>query len=345
MSTAGANWNATLDLGESTMIVAKAATQTKMPIPGVEFAWESEDTDIATVDGGMIESVRAGTSKITATALGRGISVNFTVTVLSEVKSVVITAPGDEFYLSNGESVALAASARDAAQDADVAGHEGNDVPVDLTFMSSDDSVIEIDGANANAVGVGSAKITAHYGDIASDAITINVTPGGDVTHQLTYTRIAAADRKFHIAWSDDSTDVAIYGPGDTAPDAPALASSGNGGTNAVYTVQVRIFDSEGNANIDDGADVAANLEARVQGSSIDAVGIEVALTDGIATIIVHNDDGDTQAANNTLVAAATTNAVVGVGVSRIILSYPGADDITLPAITVTEATEAPADE
>ena len=80
--------------------------------------------------------------------------------------------------------------------------------------------MIEIDGSTAKAVGVGEATITAHYGEgdaeVKSKGIKINVTPGGDVTHKLTYTRInAARSCKFHIAWSHDSTDVAIYGPGD----------------------------------------------------------------------------------------------------------------------------------
>ena len=340
MGVAGDNWDATLDLGESTMIVAKAATQTKEPIPGVAFAWESEDTEIATVDNGMIDAVSAGTSMITATAMGRGIEVSFTVTVLSQVKSVVMTSPADGFFLSNGESVSLEASARDEEQDGDVAGTEGADVPVDLTFMSSDESVIEIDGSTANAVGVGSAKITAHYADIASDAITINVTPGGDITHKLTYTLITAADRTFHIAWSSDSSAVAVYGPGDALPVAPDLASGGTGGAEVMYTVQIRIFDSEGNAEID--ANVTGGLEARVQGSSIDAAGIRIAVAAGIATVTVTNDDGD--GLTNKMLVAAGDNAVVGAGTSHIILSYPGADDIALPAITVTEATEAPAE-
>ncbi len=346
MGVAGDKWDVTLDVGESTMIVAKAATQTKMPILGVDFMWSSKDGDVASVDGGMIEALEPGTSEITAAALTRGIAVKFTVTVLSEVKSIVMDSPADGFFLSNGESVGLEATAYDKAQDKDTDGRDGTAVPVDLTFMSSDDSVVEIDGSTANAVGVGTATITAHYGEgdaeVKSEGIKINVTPGGDVTHKLTYTRIGADDRKFHIAWNVDSTAVAIYGPGDTVPD--EAPEDGTGGAEVVYTVQVRIFDSEGNPNIDEAADTADNLEVAVQGTGIDATGISVALQDGAATITVNNDDGD-GLADKALVAAANTNAVTGPGTARIILSYPGADDIALPAITITEETEEPEDD
>lgn len=340
MGTPGKNWDTTLDVGETTTITAKAATQAATPIPGVEFGWASKDEDVATVDDGMIEGHEPGTSEITVTAMGRGIAVKFTVTVLSEVKSIVIDSPADGFFLSNGESVALEATAYDKAQDADKAGTEGTAVPVEgITYMSSDDSVVEIDDSTAKAVGVGTATITAHYDDVKSKGIKINVTPGGDVTHKLTYTRISAADRKFQIYWNADSTAVAVYGPGDTVPDMDP--HDGTGGGDVVYTVQVRLFDSEGNANVDETADTATDLEAMVQGTGIGADGITVALQDGAATITVNNDDGDT-ATDKALVVATGVNAVSGPGTARIILSYPGADDIALPAITVTSTTFVP---
>ena len=121
--------------------------------------------------------------------------------------------------------------------------------------MSSDESVVEIDGSTAEAVGVGSAKITAHYGDFASKAITINVTPGGDVTHKLTYTRISAADRTFHLFHSSGKVVNAVYGPGEDRTE----GSGGSGSADVEYTVQVRIFDSEGKAAVDTSLDNAAN--------------------------------------------------------------------------------------
>ena len=343
MGDAGDKWDPILDVGETTMIVAKAATQTKMPIIGVDFMWSSKNEDAVTVDGGMIEAVGTGSSEITVAALTRGIAVKFTVTVLSEVKSIVIDSPADGFFLSNGESVGLMATAYDNTDDDGVPEDtaDENKVPVDITYMSSDDSVVEIDGSTAKAVGVGEATITAHYQDVKSKGIKINVTPGGDVTHKLTYTRIGAADRKFHIVWSSDSTAVSVYGTSDIG-EGNDSAGAGNNNNTVVYTVQVRIFDSEGNANVDtsvgsgDTGDIGIKLQPET--GVLDVAGVTVTdLTAGIATITVANA---TATVTDKALVASASSAVAGTGVVRIILSYPGADDIALPAITVTEETE-----
>lgn len=336
MGTPGKNWDVTLDIGETTTIVAKAATQTKMPILGVTFSWASKDEDNVTVDGGMIEAVGTGTSEITATADGRGIAVKFTVTVLSEVKSVVIDSPSDGHFLSVGESVGLEATAYDAAQDDKKAGIEGDPVPVEsITYMSSDESVISIDGSKATAEGVGSATITAHYAGIKSKGIKINVTPGGDVTHIITYTRILASARSIHIIWSSDSTAAALFTGSEDRMD-------GSGSTtdpaDVVYMVKVNEYDSEGNYAPDEG--VTSGLSVRLQQSSdvLHTDGIAVSLTAGEGTVTVATS-ADGGLASKEL-AASSANAVVGAGQSSIILSYPGADDVKLPGITVTEETE-----
>ena len=340
MGTPGGKWDTTLDVGETTMIVAKAATQTAEPIPGVAFGWSSKNEEAVTVDGGMIEAVGTGSSEITATAMGRGIAVKFTVTVLSEVKSVVITSPGSPFYLSVDESVDLEATARDAAQDDKKSGIEGDEVPVALTFMSNNEDVISIDGNTATAEGVGEAKITAHYGDVASKAIEIKVTPGGSTTHLITFRVIDSDDRAFHIVWGADSTTAAIYAPGDERGD--AANTDGAAGGTVVFNVTVNEYDSEGNYAPD--TDVSAGLTVKLQqsGDVLDDEGITVALTSGEGTVTI------TAAADGGLdskaLVGSSGNAVVGAGISRIILSYPGADDRVLPAVTVTEETEAPAD-
>ena len=336
----GGDWNVTLDHGKTTSIVAKAATQTKMPILGVTFTWASSDAEKVTVDDGMIEAVGTGTAEITATAVGRGIAVTFDVMVLSEVKSIVITSPSDGDLISNGESIPLVATARDAAQDDKMAGIEGTEVDVDITFESSDPSVISIDGSTATAKSVGEADITAKYEGVSSKAITINVTPGGEVTHIITFTRILTAARSIHIIYNADSTAAALFTGNEDRMD-------GSGSTtdpaDVVYTVAVNEYDSEGNYATDTGATVAS-LTFRLQQSSevLDDTGITVSLIGGEGTVTVATsaDGGLTSKA----LTGSFSNAVVGAGTSRIILSYPGADDRVLPAIMVTEAVEPAAD-
>ena len=338
---AGSKWDVTLDVGESSVLLAKAATQTKMPIIGVEFMWSSKDEDVATVAGGMLEAVGTGTSEITVAALTRGVAVKFTVTVLSDVKSIVIDEPSDGFFLSNGESVGLKATAYDEAQDADKAGIEGTAVPVEsITFMSSDDSVVSIDGSTATAEGVGTATITAHYADVKSKGIKINVTPGGDVTHVITYTRILAPQRSIHIIWSPDSTAVGIF-----TADEDRMAGSGDttDPADVVYNIAVNEFDSEGNYAPD--SEVSGGVTVRLQPATgvLSTDGIAVALSSGEGTVTVStsSNGGITDKA----LVASGANAVVGAGTARLILSYPGADDVALPAIMVTEATEEPEDD
>ena len=344
---AGADWDVTLDFGDATTIVAKAATQTAMPIVGVSFTWASKNEDAVTVDDGMIQAVGTGTSEITVTAEGRGIAVKFDVMVLAEVKSVAMTMPvaeGGSFFLSNGETVDLKANAYPKArEDGAIVDEPGDPIDVGITYKSSKPSVVEIDGSTAKAVGVGSANITAHYADVASKAITINVTPGGVTTHLITFRVIDSAQRTFNIVWSSDSTAVAIYAPGDDVGD--AANTDGAAGGTVTFNIAVNEYDSEGNyepdANAAAGTETAPGLTFRLQqtGEVLDAEAIAFGnFSAGETTVVV------TAAADGGLTAKAlvgsSTNAVVGAGQARIILSYPGADDRPLPVITVKESTE-----
>ena len=334
MSDAPKNWDTVLDVNETTMITAKAANQAGEAIPGVEFGWASKNEDAVTVDGGMIEAVGTGSSEITVTAMGRGIAVKFTVDVLSEVKAIVIDSPANNFYLSNGESVAIMATAYDTALDDGAVDADAEKVNVNITYQSSNTDVITIDGSTAKAVGVGSASITAHYQDVKSKGITINVTPGGDVTHKITYTRIAASDRTFTRVYPADDPDTdadesetatAVRGPGYMKGSDPTTIGTGGdsgAGIDVVYTVQVREFDSEGNAEID--GDYTGTLDFTIQGSAITTAAVTVAAaTAGETTVTV---------AHNSNVAD-----VAAEGMARIILSMPGADKVALPAVIVVK--------
>ena len=193
---AGDDWDSTLNVGESLTIVAKAGSEDGNPDPGSLVPVESTDdnTVLAVTDDGantgMIEAVGSGTGTVSVTLVGRGIDLEFDIHSLAEVKLVEIDSPADGHFMLVGESVDLEATAYDSEADKD----DDNVVMTDLlTFKSSNTAVVTIDGSKAKAVGVGSADITAHVGDVESEAITINVSPTGDTTHKLTFTRIAAS--------------------------------------------------------------------------------------------------------------------------------------------------------
>ena len=245
MGKVGGDWDTKLDIGDMTSIVAKAATQTEEVIP-VEFEWVSKDPVTASVDDGVIEGLRNGSTTIEVTAVGRGIKISFGVSVLADVKLVVLNSPTSGYYLPLGESVALEATAWDAKEN-------GETVDTDITFTTSNADVVSIDGSTATAEGVGSAKVRAWVGDVKSDEVTINVSPGGDLTHQLTYTRISEADRTItRTVTSDAGATPVTY-----SYDQPVM-----------FTVQVRKFTSEGTTPVDTAAS-DANLDTESQDQTV----------------------------------------------------------------------------
>ena len=167
--------------GEETSLIARAGTQSGDPLP-VEYAWESEDPAIASVEDGTIEGVNRGTTEITVSLVGRGIAVTIPVTVHDPVKGIVLTATSAT-TVQKGTDVTITAVAYDAVQ-TDAAGAEGNEVPgVTFTWVSSNESVATVDtgGSNSNAMpaikthAAGSAEIQAVVGDVRSNKIMVDV--------------------------------------------------------------------------------------------------------------------------------------------------------------------------
>ena len=166
--------------GSSTVYAAKAASVNKEPIP-VTFSWASDDEEVASVTStspvsAMISGNRKGNATVTMSADGRGIEVEFKVTVHDVVKGL-IASTGDDTRLAIGDEITVNAEARDAAQDDDVAGPEGAVVPdITVTWMSSNEDVATVDEDGVvTAKGAGSADITAHVGDVTSNKISVTV--------------------------------------------------------------------------------------------------------------------------------------------------------------------------
>ena len=323
---AGDDWDSTLNVGESLTITAKAGSEDGEPVSGVQFLWTTDDNTVLAVtdDGantGMIEAVSSGSAKVTVTLVDRGIDLEFSIDALAEVKLVVIDSPDTGHFMLVGESVALEATAYDSEADQDA----DNVVMTDLLeFKSSNTSVVMIDGSKAKAVGVGSADITAHVGDVKSDAITINVSPTGDTTHKLTFTRVAAADLEI------ERTQTA----GDDTPNDPADDTFTYAGGNAttpdgsvVFTVHIRSISADGTTPIDTNISAATGITVRVQGDAdvIVVANVSIAASSGIATITI-----------------PTANGWDMTGMARLIVSYDTganyAEEVVLPAVTVVDA-------
>ena len=201
-----------LNLAEEDMtsFVAKAASQDGEAIPGVTFTWSSDDPVSASITpDGMLEANRAGDAKITLVVDGRGIKVSFTVNVLAEIKSVVIS--GGVRVIPVGEKTTLTGK---AYSEKDGGGVEIKGAKI--TWASSDDNVASVKDGVVTGKSAGDADITASSGGVDSKAVTITVTGGAVRPHQLTY-----------LSPSVDSFEVPAYGEDHDNAGKPNYDSGG----------------------------------------------------------------------------------------------------------------------
>ena len=334
------DWDDKLNVGESLTITAKAASEDGEPIAGVTFIWETNDNTVLAVtdDGantGMIEAVSSGPAKVMVTLEGRGIDIEFSIEALSKVKFVEIDSPANDHFLLVGESVDLEATAYDADEN-DPDRDEDNEVGTDLLeFRSSNTAVVMIDGSTAKAVGVGSADITAHVGDVKSKAITINVSASGDVTHKLTFTRIASSSLKItrtinNSGTVDDATDDFYDYTGGNTDTAGQIR----------FTVHIRTLAADGTATLSE-ITATDGLSTRIQGKdgviTTDSTIAAVSGAPGVFTITIGGAGGDTTAGS--LMNDGNWGET---GSARLIVSYDSgtnyAEDAVLPAVTVVDA-------
>ena len=316
------DWDSTLNVGDELTITAKAASEDGEAIAGISFLWEPADATVLAVtdDGantGMIEAISSGSTKVKVTLEDRGIDIEFNIVALSEVKFVRIDSPKTGHYLNVGESVALAATAFDSEEDQD----SDNVVETDLLeFRSSNTSVISIDGKTATAEGAGYSDITAHVGNVKSKAVRIHVSPSGDTTHKLTFTRIAESKLTITRTVVDASADPLTY-----------TYSGGNAATpdgSLSFTVHVRNLTDN---KVDDGVTANTGMSVRVQGD------------DGVIGTVPDTTTGITVATGVVTITIAADGWGVP-GTAKLIMSYDSgsnyAEDLVLPAVTVEDAEE-----
>ena len=159
---------ATVEVGRTQRFVATAKASDGTVISGVDFAWSSSNTAVATINNnGVATAVAAGTATIRAT--GNGVSsAAVTITVTVAPVATVAISPSSTQELMIGETVTFTAMARTAG------GTVRGDVSI--SWASSDTSVVTITSAGvATAVGAGSAMVRATADGITSSPVTINV--------------------------------------------------------------------------------------------------------------------------------------------------------------------------
>ena len=147
--------------GDTVRLVAEATDANGHSVEAVtEFVWSSSDTLVAVVDSaGLLTAVGGGTTTVTAAA--GEVAGAVPVTVVQSAGTVVVSP--EESTITLGDTLRLAAEAFDDN------GHrvEG----AEFSWESSDASVAWVDAAGlAEAIGEGTAKITATAGDASGVA-------------------------------------------------------------------------------------------------------------------------------------------------------------------------------
>ena len=182
-NTAGLSY--TLEAGDTVQLVAKAASPDMEAIGSVMFTFADDGEGMVTVSPtGMITAVKPGPGTITVTAVGRGISLDVKVIVLSEVKLVTVAL--DDFQSATipiGFTTDLVATAYNVAEDQT---DENIIMGATFTWMSDAEDVATVDGGTVTGVSAGTANIKATSGGKTSKAFKVTVTSAGRTTHSLT---------------------------------------------------------------------------------------------------------------------------------------------------------------
>ncbi len=118
-------------------------------------SWRSSNSSVATVDGGEVTALSAGTAKITATADGKSATCNVTVTGNEFVEVTSVTLNRTELELKRGNSFTLTATVSPE-----------NATENEVLWSSSDASVATVENGLVSAKAVGTARITASCGKV-----------------------------------------------------------------------------------------------------------------------------------------------------------------------------------
>ena len=202
-------------LGDTLRLSAEALDANGNAVAGEEFAWESSDVSVATVDAsGLVTAVANGVATVTATA--GSTSGGAAVTVDQVVASVAVD-PAADTLPALGDTLRLSAEALDA---------NGNVVAdAEFAWESSDPSVATVDATGlVTAAANGAATVTATAGSasgtaavtVAQEVTAVIVSPSTDTVLVTETVRLSAeaADANGHtasaeFAWASDDTRVA----------------------------------------------------------------------------------------------------------------------------------------
>jgi len=241
---------ATVSIGATTPFQATPKDASGKPVAGVNVFWNSEHTDIATVNSsGVVTGVALGTTHIAASA--GGASATATVTVTDQPVASVTVKPTSS-SIRVGQTVTLTGTAYDAAGDV-LSGRT-------IAWTSSDESIATVDVSGVvTGVGPGGAVITGTAeGKQGTATVTVSAVPVARVdvkpaadtlvlgdSVQLTATAFDSAGNVITgrtPAWTSSNSSVAIVtsdGQVFSRASGTAKITATIGGKSAAATITV----------------------------------------------------------------------------------------------------------
>jgi uncharacterized protein YjdB len=152
------------------------------PVPGATVTWASADPKVAIVEGGKVTALGSGLAHITATAGNVVGSAEVRVTIPAKL----------EVQPRQLELFGVGARAPVKAQVLDDSGAVLADEPV--SFASSDEKVIRVEGNELVTAGLGTAKVTASAAGLGAELqVTVKQPEFAKVELQQTEVKLSAA--------------------------------------------------------------------------------------------------------------------------------------------------------
>ena len=146
--------------------------------------WLTSNPAVATVSDGVVTGVGAGQAEISAKAGVYTSTCKVTVTVT--LKGIQLQK---EISVNRGETATLTATL------------EPSDATADITWESSDESVVTVSEGELTGVGVGTATVTAKAGSIKAECAVTILPPKGAVDLGIEITR--ADGTKYTLYWAE----------------------------------------------------------------------------------------------------------------------------------------------